>query len=50
MIAFSPMGLFSSFGIFSAAMIALSLIASLLLTTAALGLFQPKVSVLPVDS
>jgi predicted RND superfamily exporter protein len=38
MIALSPMGLFSNFGIFSAAMIALSLIASLVLTTAALGL------------
>ena len=31
-------GLFSNFGLFSAAMIALSLIASLVLTTAALGL------------
>ena len=49
-IAFSPMGLFSSFGIFSAAMIALSLIASLILTTAALGLLQPKANPLPVDS
>jgi len=38
MIALSPMGLFSNFGLFSAAMIALSLIASLVLTTAALGL------------
>ena len=37
-IALSPMGLFSNFGIFSAAMIAFSLIASLVLTTAALGL------------
>jgi len=37
-IALSPMGLFSNFGIYSAAMIALSLIASLVLTTAALGL------------
>jgi predicted RND superfamily exporter protein len=37
-IALSPMGLFSNFGIFSAAMIALSLVASLVLTTAALGL------------
>jgi hypothetical protein len=32
------MGLFSNFGIYSAAMIALSLIASLVLTTAALGI------------
>ena len=39
-IALSPMGLFSNFGIFSAAMIALSLIASLVLTTAALGLIS----------
>ena len=37
-IALSPMGLFSNFGIYSAAMIALSLVASLVLTTAALGL------------
>lgn len=37
-IALSPMGLFANFGIFSAAMIAFSLIASLVLTTAALGL------------
>jgi hypothetical protein len=37
-IALSPMGLFSNFGIYSAAMIALSLIASLVLTTAALGI------------
>jgi hypothetical protein len=37
-IALSPMGLFANFGIFSAAMIALSLFASLVLTTAALGL------------
>ena len=37
-IALSPMGLFSSFGIFSAAMIALSLFASLVLTTSLLGL------------
>ena len=49
-IAFSPMGLFSSFGIFSAAMIALSLVASLILTTAALGILQPKANPLPVDS
>lgn len=39
-IATSPMGLFSSFGTFSAAMIALSLIASLVLTTAGLGLLE----------
>jgi hypothetical protein len=32
------MGLFANFGIFSAAMIGLSLFASLILTTAALGL------------
>ena len=38
-IALSPMGLFSAFGLFSAAMIMLSLIASLVLTTAAIGLF-----------
>ena len=37
-IALSPMGLFTNFGIFSAAMIAFSLVASLVLTTAALGL------------
>ena len=37
-IALSPMGLFANFGVFSAAMIALSLFASLVLTTAALGL------------
>lgn len=46
-IAMSPMGLFSNFGIYSAAMIALSLVASLVLTTAALGLVaerQPKLS------
>ena len=49
-IAFSPMGLFSSFGIFSAAMITLSLVASLILTTAALGILQPKANPLPVDS
>ena len=34
------MGLFANFGIFSAAMIALSLFASLVLTTAALGLIS----------
>ena len=39
-IAISPMGLFSNFGIYSAAMIVLSLIASLILTTAALGLLS----------
>ena len=38
--ALSPMGLFANFGIFSAAMIALSLFASLVLTTAALGLIS----------
>ena len=46
-ISLSPMGLFSNFGIYSAAMIALSLIASLVLTTAALGLIagrQPSLS------
>jgi hypothetical protein len=46
-ISLSPMGLFSNFGIYSAAMIALSLIASLVLTTAALGLIagrQPNLS------
>ena len=41
-IALSPMGLFANFGIFSAAMIALSLLASLVLTTAALGLISPR--------
>ena len=39
-IALSPMGLFSSFGIFSAAMIALSLFASLVLTTSLLGIVE----------
>ena len=39
-IAISPMGLFSNFGIYSAAMIVLSLVASLILTTAALGLLS----------
>ena len=39
-IALSPMGLFANFGVFSAAMIALSLLASLVLTTAALGLIH----------
>ncbi len=41
-IATSPMGLFNTFGIFSAMMILLSLIASLILTTAALGIAEPK--------
>ena len=41
-IALSPMGLFSNFGIYSAAMIALSLIASLVLTTASLGLIVSR--------
>jgi hypothetical protein len=47
------MGLFSNFGIYSAAMIALSLVASLVLTTAALGILamlmkdnQPSTSVI----
>lgn len=49
-IALSPMGLFSSFGVFSSAMIALSLFASLVLTTAALGILYkdedtPKMAV-----
>lgn len=47
-IALSPMGLFANFGIFSAAMIGLSLFASLILTTAALGLIaapEPPASV-----
>jgi hypothetical protein len=45
------MGLFANFGIFSAAMIALSLLASLVLTTAALGLIsKPSESVLVVAS
>ena len=43
-IALSPMGLFSNFGIFSAAMIFLSLIASLVLTTAALGILHQLTS------
>ena len=43
-IALSPMGLFTNFGIFSAAMIAFSLVASLVLTTAALGLVARKSS------
>nr|MCS5525810.1 efflux RND transporter permease subunit [Candidatus Poseidoniaceae archaeon] len=40
-IATSPMGLFNAFGLFSAMMILLSLIASMVLTTAALGLIEP---------
>ena len=43
-IALSPMGLFSSFGIFSAAMIALSLFASLVLTTSLLGIVEVYVN------
>ena len=39
-IAISPMGLFASFGLFSAMMILLSLIASMVLTTAAIGLLR----------
>ena len=42
-IATSPMGLFNAFGLFSAMMILLSLIAAMILTTAALGLVEPKV-------
>ena len=38
LISASPMGLFSSFGLFSALMILLSLFASMVLTTAAIGL------------
>ena len=41
-IATSPMGLFNAFGLFSAMMILLSLIAAMILTTAALGLVEPK--------
>ncbi len=41
-IATSSMGLFNTFGLFSAMMIMLSLIASMVLTTAALGLIEPK--------
>lgn len=41
-IATSSMGLFNTFGLFSAMMIVLSLIASMILTTAALGLIEPK--------
>ena len=41
-IATSPMGLFNAFGLFSAMMILLSLIASMVLTTAALGLIEPS--------
>ena len=42
-IATSSMGLFNTFGLFSAIMIMLSLIASMVLTTAALGLVEPRV-------
>jgi predicted RND superfamily exporter protein len=41
-IATSSMGLFNTFGLFSAMMILLSLIASMVLTTAALGFIEPK--------
>ncbi|RJU85934.1 MAG: hypothetical protein DWC02_05545 [Candidatus Poseidoniales archaeon] len=41
-IATSSMGLFNTFGLFSAIMIMLSLVASMVLTTAALGLAEPK--------
>ena len=41
-IATSSMGLFNTFGLFSAMMIMLSLIASMVITTAALGLIEPK--------
>ncbi|MAH90804.1 MAG: hypothetical protein CMA11_03445 [Euryarchaeota archaeon] len=41
-IATSSMGLFNTFGLFSSMMIILSLIASMVLTTAALGFVQPK--------
>tara|TARA_B110001452_G_C15234369_1_gene427453 strand:+ start:115 stop:3186 length:3072 start_codon:yes stop_codon:yes gene_type:complete len=41
-IATSSMGLFNTFGLFSAMMIMLSLVASMVLTTAALGLIEPK--------
>jgi hypothetical protein len=40
------MGLFSNFGIYSAAMIALSLIASLVLTTASLGLIVSRQAII----
>ena len=44
------MGLFASFGTFSATMIALSLIASLVLTTAGLGLLHgPNEASAPSD-
>jgi len=46
-IALSPMGLFANFGLFSAAMIALSLLASLVLTTAALGLISRPDEAMP---
>jgi len=41
------MGLFANFGLFSAAMIALSLLASLVLTTAALGLISRPDEAMP---
>ena len=41
-IAVSPMGLFASFGLFSAMMILLSLLASMVLTTAAIGLLNDE--------
>ena len=41
-IATSSMGLFNTFGLFSAMMILLSLIASMVITTAALGFIEPK--------
>lgn len=41
-ISISPMGLFASFGLFSSAMIILSLIASLVLTCAAIGFMPDK--------
>jgi predicted RND superfamily exporter protein len=44
-IATSSMGLFNTFGLFSAMMILLSLIASMVLTTAALGFIEPKPNV-----
>ena len=42
LISSSPMGLFASFGLFSALMIILSLFASMVLTTAAIGLIPEK--------
>ncbi|DAC14242.1 MAG TPA: hypothetical protein D7I06_09305 [Candidatus Poseidoniales archaeon] len=49
-IALSPMGLFSAFGIFSGAMIALSLIASMGMTTAALGILHRSENSEPMNS